>query len=160
MLSCKKTTFVLIGIIAVTLLAFFSGCDNSTAKPKVTIEIAGAPPYLFYSLSVFEPGATVTSAPPGGMSTRLSGWTAETFAQGTASFSFSDFPAGNYVLVLGGSNSLTGEGGKMYITGTAGPDTRKPVAVNFSTPIPFSEFLTNGGAGYEATEIVSEFGTP
>jgi len=100
------------------------------------------------------------------MDTGLRGYKAQAFGYGnstsTISFSFSEFPTGNYVLVLGGANKMDGTEGEMYITGTPGtPPTRKAVAVDFSTSINFTvDFLDNGGPGYALEDIPQLFGSP
>jgi len=159
-LSMKKK-MIFVCFAALALLLAFSGCsDESTPPPTVNITIVSAPSHMYYSLTVFEEDARITSDVRGPMDTGLRGYANQALGV-SLSFSLSVFPAGDYVLVLGVSDHMDGTGGKMYITGTSGtPDTRKAVAVDFSTPINFSEFLTNGGAGYELEEISSNFVNP
>jgi len=168
MLSMKKKS-LFVCFAALALLLAFSGCGggSTTPPPTVTITITNAPVRSFYSLTVFEAGATITSATRETlMDTGLRGYEFQAFGYGnttsTISFTFSEFPDGNYVLVLGGANSMNGTEGEMYITGTPGtPPTRKAVAVDFSDPINFTaDFLDNGGSGYELEDIPSLFGSP
>ena len=84
---------------------------------------------------------------------------------GKCTFSVRNLPIDDYILILGGCNNTDGTGGKMYITGTP-TAKRETVYVNFSTNIPFSNFLDNGGPGYDVdfsinndhTNIVEIFG--
>jgi len=156
MLSMKKKT-VFVCFAALALLLAFSACSGggSTPPPKATITITNAPTGPYYSLTVFEANAQIETVPQQGFDTGLRGHIAQTVGYST-NFSFSEFPPGDYVLVLGASPDMGGPNtqGKFYITGTPGtPPTRKTVSVNFSDPINFSEEFIS--TGYTISEITN-----
>ncbi|MDR2072790.1 MAG: hypothetical protein LBP60_05095 [Spirochaetaceae bacterium] len=147
------------GILALLLLG---GCGNpsSGGASSTSITITNAPSGNFYSLTVFEETATIGYSESS--ITKLTGYKAQGIGAGDSS-SFTirvspEIPAGDYVLVLGVSTNIST--GKMYITGSSG--SRQPISVAPGGTITYnsSVFLDNGGVGYEALEIVGNFGSP
>jgi hypothetical protein len=173
----KKT--LVFGTAALALLSalVFSGCpaeESSTPKVQITVIGLTSPPLpadsQFYSISVFEPGSTITSSDKvtklGGDITYGVGMGSTPSPTSNVSIEISEITSGNYILVLGASPNMNGEGGKMFITATGTGDSaiRKTVDLDFSNgraEVPFSEFAkTDAGTGWEAGDIISIFGTP
>jgi hypothetical protein len=159
------------------LLLALSGCSSpNDPPPRVTITITGLnrailptdgpTPSIYFSLSVFDPATDITKVPVAQSMTLLGGAVQQGIAVSSGSgttltFEMPPFPAGNYVLVLGASPSMTDNvaplpKGRMYITGSD-PSTKTVVALDFSTPVPFGAFATNSSNGFTADEIATTF---
>ncbi|MDR2552193.1 MAG: hypothetical protein LBD31_03385 [Treponema sp.] len=169
----KKTVFGWGAVLA--LVVVLSGCSGTGNPPpkKVTVTITGlnrsetwSSGASYFSLSVFREDAVITE--DSRALTRLggAGKVAESFMVSTPtatsiSFELAEFPAGQYVLVLGASASMnSGEdaAGAMVITGSGG--ARAAAAVDFSSAVSMTSFITNSGNGWQADAIRSTFANP
>ncbi|MDR1635910.1 MAG: hypothetical protein LBR93_01100 [Treponema sp.] len=166
----KKTlSFGVCAALVLLAALVFSGCPaEEDSIPTVSIKITGLTGNAlstYYSLSVFKERTDIEMSGSSegtklkGQATRDGFYWKQNPDSTEVVIAIPVIEAGDYVLVLGTSSSSdpkTTEG-KMFITKTTTNNGK--VTLNFDgTPIPFSDFDTNGGTGWTVWEIVNQFG--